>query len=227
MTNVVLDDVPFRLDFETLMRRVRVDEGSRHLDDLRRLADQAQTVARPKAMYKVGFIDDRGDDYVVVDGVTFTSRVLRVNLEQAHRVFLYVATCGDEIAAWAGALDDLLHQYWAETIQVMALGCASQAMNRHIEACYRPGKTAFMSPGSLGEWPLSQQRPLFAGLGDVTGAIGVRLSDSLMMVPAKSVSGVRFPTEESFESCQLCPRENCPGRRAPYDDTLYDRKYRE
>jgi hypothetical protein len=63
-------------------------------------------------------------------------------------------------------------------------------------------------------------------LGDVAGAIGVWLSDSLLMVPAKSVSGVRFPTEESFESCQLCSRENCPGRRASYDDTLYDRKYR-
>jgi hypothetical protein len=83
-----------------------------------------------------------------------------------------------------------------------------------------------MSPGSLGEWPLSQQRPLFASLGDVAGAIGVRLSESLLMVPAKSVSGVCFPTEESFESCQLCPREDCPGRRAPYDETLYDRKYR-
>ena len=226
MTNVVLDDIPFQLDRETLMRRVRVDEGSADLDDLHRLADQARTVARPKALYRVGFIDDRGDDYVVVDGVTFTSRILRVNLEQAHRVFLYVATCGAEIAAWADSLDDLFHQYWAEAIQVMALGCASQAMNRHIEECYRPGKTAFMSPGSLGEWPLSQQRPLFASLGDVAGGIGVRLSDGLLMVPAKSVSGVRFPTEESFESCQLCPRQNCPGRRASYDDTLYDRRYR-
>jgi hypothetical protein len=226
MTNVVLDDIPFQLDCETLMRRVRLNEGSDHLDDLRCLADQARAIARPKAVYRVGYVDDRGDDHVVVDGVTFTSRILRVNLEQAHRVFLYVATCGAEIAAWANSLDDLLHQYWAETIQMMALRCASQAMNRHIEECHRPGKTAFMSPGSLGEWPLSQQRSLFASLGDGAAAIGVRLSDSLLMIPAKSVSGVRFPTEESFESCQLCPRENCPGRRAAYDKTLYGRKYR-
>jgi hypothetical protein len=226
MTTVVLDDIPFDLDFEALKRRARVKQEGGHLDELRCLVDQARTVVRPKAMYRVGFIEDRGDDHVLIDGVTFTSRVLRVNLEQAHRVFLYVATCGVEIAEWANSLDDLLHQYWAESIQVMALGCASQAMRRHMDECYRPGKTSFMSPGSLGEWPLHQQRPLFASLGDVTQAIGVQLSDSLLMVPAKSVSGLRFPTEESFESCQLCPRENCPGRRAPYDETLYERKYR-
>jgi hypothetical protein len=93
-------------------------------------------------------------------------------------------------------------------------------------AHHRLEKTATMAPGSLSEWPLSQQRSLFACLGDPEGEIGVHLSDSLLMVPAKSVSGIRFPTTESFVSCQLCSRENCPGRRAPYDKTLYDEKYR-
>ncbi len=46
------------------------------------------------------------------------------------------------------------------------------------------------------------------------------------MVPTKSVSGILFPAEESFASCQLCPRENCPNRRAPYDPELFDRKFR-
>ena len=36
------------------------------------------------------------EDSVVVDGITFKSRVLRVNLEQTHRVFPYLATCGTE-----------------------------------------------------------------------------------------------------------------------------------
>ena len=226
MTRTVLDDIPFDLDLNALARRARVGTDSEQIGELQRLAEDARAIARPKAIYKVGFVDERGDDHVVIDGHKFTSRILRVNLEQAHRVFLYVATCGTEIADWANSLDDLLQQYWAETIQVMALGAASQALSRHMNECYRLGKTSHMSPGSLGEWPLSQQRPLFASLGDVDGAIGVRLSESLLMIPAKSVSGLRFPTEESFESCQLCPRENCPGRRAPYDETLFDRRYR-
>jgi hypothetical protein len=41
------------------------------------------------------------------------------------------------------------------------------------------------------------------------------------MLPNKSVSGIRFPTEIAFESCQLCRRENCSSRRAAFDKNMY------
>ena len=83
-----------------------------------------------------------------------------------------------------------------------------------------------MNPGSLPDWPIQQQRPLFQLLGDPNTAIGVELTASYLMEPNKSVSGIRFPTEERFESCMLCPRQDCPGRRSAYDPELYDQKYR-
>ena len=98
-------------------------------------------------------------------------------------------------------------------------------MYEHMDQRYRLGNASTMSPGRLADWPMAEQRNLFALLGDTEEAIGVRLTDSLLMVPTKSVSGIRFPTQESFESCQLCPRERCPGRLAPYDEALYDKKY--
>ena len=75
-----------------------------------------------------------------------------------------------------------------------------------------------MNPGSgnTGLWPLAQQKPLFELIGDVEASIGVRLTPSLLMLPNKSVSGILFPTEVHFETCQLCTREDCPRRRAPY-----------
>jgi hypothetical protein len=75
-----------------------------------------------------------------------------------------------------------------------------------------------MSPGSLKDWDLNGQRPLFSVLGDVKGSVGVYLTESLLMIPAKSLSGIFFPTEIPFYSCQLCPRENCPSRRAKYNE---------
>jgi hypothetical protein len=226
MDAVVLDDIPFRIDLGQLMKKLHVREGHTYTDDVKRLADEAQTIARPKALYKVAYIESRDDKAVVIDGITMNSRVLRVNLEQAHRVFPYVVTCGMELQEWADSIDDVLRRFWAETINEMALRVAIQVLNKHLAERYHPGRTSAMSPGSLGEWPIQAQRSLFALLGDPKEAIGVRLTDSLLMVPVKSVSGIRFPTEESFESCQLCPRENCPGRRAPYDKDLYDKKYR-
>jgi hypothetical protein len=106
------------------------------------------------------------------------------------------------------------------------LRSAMQALSEHLQKRFHSGRMSSMSPGSLPDWPLQEQRKLFALLGDPKGAIGVELTQSLIMVPLKSVSGISFPAEVDFASCQLCPRENCPGRRAPYDATLYDRKYR-
>jgi hypothetical protein len=226
LTKYILDHIPFRTDLPAFLRRARISAESPYVEEAKAVLAQAEAVARPKAIYGVGFIDDRGEDWVAIEGVRFTSRVLRVNLEGAHRVFAYVATCGIELHEWAAGQSDLLERYWADAIAEMALRSATRALSAHIEDHFLPGRTSAMAPGSLGEWPLSEQRPLFALLGNVSEAIGVRLGDSLLMTPTKSVSGIRFPTEESFESCMLCPRPGCPGRRAPYNRDLFDVKYR-
>ncbi|MGD2148279.1 MAG: vitamin B12 dependent-methionine synthase activation domain-containing protein, partial [Anaerolineae bacterium] len=152
-------------------------------------------------------------------------RVLRVNLDPVHRIFPYVATCGTELDEWSGSIDDMLESYWADAIMEMALRVAMHTLSDHLEQRFRPGRMSRMSPGSLEDWPIFEQRKLFALLGDTEAAIGVRLTDSMIMVPLKSLSGIWFPTEVDFASCQLCPREICSGRRAPYDETLYERKY--
>jgi hypothetical protein len=80
-----------------------------------------------------------------------------------------------------------------------------------------------MSPGSgdVDVWPIEQQKQLFGIFGDTQALIGVRLTDSCLMVPNKSVSGIRFPTEITFRACRLCHRENCRGRSAPFDEALW------
>ena len=80
-----------------------------------------------------------------------------------------------------------------------------------------------MRPGSgdATVWPIEQQKMLFDLLGDVRGCIGVRLTDSFLMMPNKTVSGIRVPTEKDFRSCQVCHRENCPSRSAGFDRELW------
>ncbi len=221
----ILSNIPFRPNPTSLMRQLRIKETGPYAGDFLAMLDAAVSLARPKALYRVAYIEGKGEDSVTVDSVTFTSRVLRVNLEAAHRVFAYLATCGTELDTWAGTFDDMLFSFWADGIKQAALTAARQALRQDLNERYAPGHTTTMAPGSLPDWPLPQQRPLFDLLGDVQTAIGVQLSDSYLMTPNKTISGLRFPTEGTFESCQLCPREKCPGRRAEYDATLYERKY--
>lgn len=225
MEPIILNDIPFQVDSEKLMSRLRLEGASNYADELRRLIEDAQGMARPKSLYRVAVISAKSDASVIIEDIRLTSRVLRVNLEHAQCVFPFVATCGVELDAWSRSLDDVLQQYWAEAIKRMALGSATTALGAHLMDRVGTGNMASMNPGSLGDWPIREQRQLFALLGDPERSIGVRLTKSYLMIPNKSVSGIRFPTEESFESCQLCPREACPGRRAPYDSGLYKRKY--
>jgi hypothetical protein len=150
---------------------------------------------------------------------------LQVNLEGVYRVVVYAATCGMELEHWSRQIGDMLAEYWADNIKLAALGAAMQAMNHHIGETLLPGPASTMNPGSLADWPLTEQRPLFELLGHPQTTVGIELTESCLMIPNKSVTGLRFPTDMRFENCQLCPRENCPGRRAPYDKELYASRY--
>ena len=220
-----LDTIPFHIDFPTLLARLRIKENSPHASQLYEFAREAEAIARPKATYRISFVDAMGDDWVVVDSIKFSSRLLRVNLNDAHRIFPYIATCGVELEKWSTSSEDFLLRFWADTIKHMAVHHAAEAMQQDLIAHFQPGPLSSMNPGSLGDFPITAQTDLFALLGDVETQIGVQLTSSFLMLPTKSVSGILFPTEQSFFSCQLCPREQCPSRKAPYDAQLWQTKY--
>lgn len=225
VTAYILDKIPFEPDWPGLLRRLHIKEGSDSAAELCELLNQARPLARPRTLYLSAFIGERGEDWVEIEGQRLNSRVLRVNLELSYRVFPYLASCGPELQTWAEGVDDMLLRFWAETIKEEALHCARRALNEHLEAHFHPGKLASMNPGSLPDWPIQQQINLFELFAGRQRKIGVQLTPTMLMVPTKTVSGIFFPTEVTFESCQLCPREGCPGRRAPYDPDLYTQRY--
>jgi hypothetical protein len=228
MDVVVMDGIQVSLHMDELTRKLRVEDNRGGLADLLAgLANEALAVAAPKALYKVVYVDSRDDDEVVLDGIALKSRVLAVNLADVHRVFPFLVTCGNELDRWAMSKSDLLERFYADAILDIVLRSARKAMKKEISQRFQLSKTAVMTPGSLGDWPIEQQRSLFSILGDTEQRIGVRLTESLMMTPVQSISGILFSTKVDFASCQLCPREGCPKRRARYDRDLYDKRFRK
>ncbi|GAB4479431.1 MAG: vitamin B12 dependent-methionine synthase activation domain-containing protein [Anaerolineales bacterium] len=220
-----LTEIPLQIDRQVLRRNLRLKPGSHHLSELDLLIDQAEKIAKPKAMFRLIDIEAKGEDWVELDGRRLYSRVLRVNLDEAQRAFLFVATAGVELDTWTKSLSDLLHRFWADTIQEVALETARRALHQYWAQRFHAGLLSEMHPGSLDDWPLSAQDDLFALLGDVKGKIGVSMTESKLMYPVKSVSGIAFSTQTHFTSCQLCPRENCRARQAPFDAALFEKRY--
>jgi len=211
-----LEHIPVELDPLEIKEKLRLDRS----ENMETLIKTAQPLIKARALYKVSYVDDRLEDALQLDGVRFRSRVLRTNLGKAERVFPYVATIGQELEDRAASCKDLLEQYYLDTIGNVAITAARKFLENHLRDVFQAGKMSRMNPGSLSDWPIQEQKTLFSILGDVDAAIGVRLTESYLMIPRKSVSGIYFPTEISFLSCEICPRKECPSRQAAYDRTL-------
>ncbi|SHI27001.1 vitamin B12 dependent-methionine synthase activation domain-containing protein [Desulfosporosinus lacus] len=225
MNCIVIKNIPFDLDFEDLLNRLRIKKGTEYEKRIEELVQEAEKNANLKVLYKLSYIEDKKDDTVVIDGVKFSSRILRVNLDNVNRVFPYVATCGHELENWSKGFSDMLEMFWLDTIKELALRSARTALTKELKDKFELDKMANMNPGSLEDWPISQQKELFQLFDSHEKLIGVELKSSFLMTPIKSVSGIFFPTETNYENCMLCPRGACPGRKAPYDEKLYTKKY--
>ena len=215
----VLNDIAIDLDFDAVRRRLHLKRDE-DIDAVRHIVQAAQPLIEPRVLFKICYIDEKLAEAVIIDGLRFSSQVLRKNLDQTGRVFPFVVTIGNKFSERLETSSDLLEKFYLDTIGNVALNQVRKALNDHIKETYALKKTAFMAPGSLPNWPIEQQKPLFELLGDVHDTIGVELTESLLMLPAKSVSGIYFPTETSFFSCQLCPREKCESRKAKYNEKL-------
>ena len=215
----IIDLNKVTISLHEVCRRLHMSPGSGG-DEIQPLIDMASTLIEPRALYEVRFIEAKLEDAVMVDGMRLKSRVLRKNLEQAERIFPFVITLGSGLGDKQAQTTDLLENYYLDTIGNVALNSARKQLKRHLKSQFALEKISSMAPGSLPDWPIEEQAPLFKLLGDVDAAIGVKLTDSLLMLPAKSISGLYFPTEVSFFSCQLCPRKRCESRKAQFSPEL-------
>ena len=212
----ILEQIPMDLPLGEIRRQLHLKKDE-HWDETKNLIQTVLPDIQAKAVYRVCYIDEKGDEIIGMDGVHFLSRVLAKNLAAVERVFPFVVTIGSHYMAQADTQEDLVVKYYLDVIANVALTTARKYLEKELQAGYGLEGMSFMSPGSLPDWPLEEQRSLFALFGDGQTPIGVSLTSSCLMIPAKSVSGIYFPTEVPFFSCQLCDRKDCPGRKAVYD----------
>ncbi|MEI6809537.1 MAG: vitamin B12 dependent methionine synthase [bacterium] len=218
-----LTKIPFSADTDALMKQAHVEAGSDDAADLAGLIKLAMSCSRPKAAYTVAFIDARDGDTVQIGGCLFTSRALSRKLESVERVFPVIATCGREMDEVFDAKGDMVKEYWWDLIKTHALSAAQQELGDHLRRKFRLGTTVIMRPGSgdAAMWPIEQQKELFALMGDAVPGTGVILMESFLMMPNKTTSGILFQAEKDFRTCEVCHRDTCQSRQAPFNKELW------
>jgi hypothetical protein len=219
----VLNDFPVNLSLEKTLERLNIDQRRSPSLGLDSIFKTGVSLVHARAIYATAYVGKHSVDKTEIGDTEFSSRVLAKNLEHIERVFPYVLTIGDSIENAARSSENIVAKLVLEAVGDLALELALEHLQRNISSQYALSTTSHMGPGQL-DWPITEQKALFSILGYVKDKIGVTLTESQMMVPRKSISGIIFPSEETFISCQLCQRNKCPSRKAPFDNDL-SKKY--
>ena len=224
--NTVLT-APFSLPREEIQSKLSIKSGSQFENSFSEFLKKVEQVAKPKAMYRVSYIDELDLDTVTIEETTFHSQALSKNLASIGRVFPFIATCGIEVDEFPIDQDDILQQYWLNTIKLSLLEASITHLYKTLQNTFRIDNLSAMNPGSgdASVWPIEEQSQLFSLFGGIQTTIlqvGVTLLPSYLMVPDISVSGILFPSETKYYNCQLCQREDCPGRQAHFEPELWE-----
>jgi hypothetical protein len=178
----------------------------------------------------VGVLEDIGpDDFAAVfagDGKNAPSGPVAEIFPRAEHLALFAVTLGDDLAPALQACfaaRDFALAYMLDAVASVAADGLAEVLERRYEAALRErgwttktGAALRYSPGYCG-WDVTGQRRLFAYLRP--DRIGLTLTDSCLMQPLKSVSGVllagprrlhRFRAD--FDFCDACEERTCRTR---------------
>jgi len=213
--------VSFVLDAAALAQKMKIRESM--MGEFEGLVAQAAAVACPKVLWREAYVEALSGGTVTIDGVEFHSDAMRHNLAGIGRVFAYVATCGREVNGLPIAQNDYVLSAWLHFIKLELLKFCLPALRGVIQQQFGMEQLSAMNPGSGDEdvWTIDQQTGLFSLFGDVESQVGVQLTESYLMAPDVSVSGILFAADRAYQNCQLCRREGCPNRSAPFDAALW------
>lgn len=214
----VLTEIPFSFDEEAFREKIRFDAYPELEEELARYLERARAVVNPKGLVRTAYVGARDGVRLHVADATFESEILVENLEGINRVFAYTATCGAELYNLDISDLDPFASFWHDSFKIGAIEAAANYTCDYVRRTYEIEKLSSMNPGSgdADVWPISQQVELFKILGDTEQIVGVRLTDSFLMVPDKTVSGIYFASDREYVNCSSCTRKICPNRRAPY-----------
>lgn len=154
-------------------------------------------------------------------GFSFSvGRIITAQLRGAEGYAFFVATSGMEFEAMQRRLEeegDMVKVFVADAFGSVIAEKTADIMERWLQV-YINGRgwrhTNRFSPGYCG-WHVSEQQQLFR-LFDAEEPCGVRLTDSSLMIPIKSVSGVVGLGEKVKKleyTCGLCDYAKCYKRR--------------
>lgn len=160
------------------------------------------------------------DDSVSFDELLFaTGPIITSQLKRSTSLALFVSTAGPRLEQWSGKLmaeGDMMRGYIVDAIASEYVEQASVWLEKQIAGHVASSgwkMTNRYSPGYC-DWPVSEQHKLFSLLPE--RFCGITLTESALMVPIKSLSGIIGlgpDVKRGAFQCNICDLKDCFRRR--------------
>lgn len=213
--------------YRLLGRRQGTTERSRSVErKLRRLNSIAAGLIRPRLTFKAWEVASTAGRLQLKNGMVLQSPKLARTVRGSTDIICFVATVGRGIEREIQACMDsrrLADAYLLDAIGSAAVEQMVQDFCADMQRWHGFQKRAVthrFSPGYC-DWPVAEQQKLFQLIA--AERIGVTLSESSLMQPRKSISGVfgvqpvgSLSTYQPYLACTDCRRQDCAARRADY-----------
>jgi hypothetical protein len=217
-------NIPVKLDREEILEQIKPESSRARMEKyLDELIPMVQKAVRARALYRVVCVTAKGDDWVEIENVRFTGKVLRKCLADVDTVFVTLMTCGKELDELPVSPKDYMRYFCLELIKTYVILQTGRYLFDYIKKKFKLPDMTHLHPGEFADLGIEQQVPLYSLFSDPEKAIGVKLTSTKTLQPLKSASSIMFYNGPSFQSCELCLQAKCPGRRAPYNPKLAEK----
>ena len=191
-------------------------------DLIEELLKESEEISKIKAQYSI-FIDvkfNNENKSVEIKNVVFDiKKIVFSQIKKSDSVAIFLCTAGEEIgirSRKAMQERDMLRGYIYDVIGSEAVEAAADLMQDDLEKAAKSiglKITNRYSPGYC-DWNVAEQHKLFELMPD--NFCGIRLTDSALMDPEKSVSGIIGIGENvrfNPYTCGLCNMKDCVYRK--------------
>jgi len=203
-----------------LLDGMRCRSSSRHIN----LPDVFEELITPRLYYRIIKIDHINNGTVHLrGGLNLSSPILAKVMKNCEYAICFIATIGSDVEGEITRLSEENHLSYAYVLDTMGstvIESMVDKFHKSMEKRYgaKGGKvTLRFSPGYC-DWHVTEQEKLFRALD--SNHLDVKLTDSCLMQPRKSISGIFGvlpssinPPASPYNPCSKCKKKNCPSRR--------------
>ena len=184
------------------------------------MIDTISKICKPSYCYVIKEDIKIGRVNIQVEEVTFTiGKVIVEYMDKAQSIALFIATAGREFENWLEELHqqgDVWLTFLADAIGSEIAEATARAVSLDLEQVAGEKQQYISnsySPGYCG-WGVKEQQKLFSFFPPEP--CGVRLTESSLMLPIKSVSGIIAlgeQMEKKAYGCDICMMKTCYKKR--------------